>query len=1137
MNNLTAKRESCFVHSQPSLQYIRLHAGLLRLLAGVAALLLGSTLHAATLTRTSSFTYDANGMLVTETIEPGNAALSLVTTYTYDAFGNKIKATVSGNGNTSRTTTTTYDAQGRFPVTGANALGHTESRVFDPKFGVVTQVIGPNGLPSPFTFDTFGRPVTESGPDGVAITTTRGTCPATGCPALAAYYVTISKPGRPTATAYFDKFNRQLRTQNVGFNVTNVLKDTSYDNLGRVYQVSQPYYSGAAIVYTTYSYDLLNRVTAITDPQGNQSTVAYSGLTTTGTNAKGQTHISVKNSQGQQLSATDALNHTITYTYDPFGNLLTTTDPAGNVTTLTYDLRGRKTGMNDPDMGVWSYTYDVLGELVTQTDAKGQVTINTYDLLGRMTHRAEPDLNTTWVYDTATPAGIGKLASSVTDNGQTRTYIYDSLGRLTNTNTQPGTLTAILNVTISYDSYGRVDTRTTPAGFQMQNIYNANGYLSQVQSLQVPGVFPVQMSWTATALSADEQLSGGTFGNGVTETRTIDNMGRTTAVNATDSQGAATVLGYTYDALGNLLTRLDTTQNLIENYTYDALNRITGVTSSNPNQAVKSYAYDALGNITSKSDTGTYTYAALRANGTNLPHAVSSIVGSWNTTFTYDANGNAIAGGDRTYVYTSFNLPASITRNVPGGGIESILYGVDHERAQLTEPDGSVTISLNPRLDSGTHYDQIAHPNGVTEDVNYFYADNRPIGIYSINANGANGVNTVRYFHVDSQGSIVAITSGDTANAGAVVERLSYDAWGKRRNADGTDDATNNLQGANTDHGYTGQEHLDPVGLIHMSGRVYDPRLGRFIQADPTIQAPGNLQSYNRYTYVMNNPFFYTDPSGYSWLGNAWHKVTGTSWSSSRDQYVKPIVVVVVAAYLGPEIYGALAPGIGGAMATATQSLAFGAYGGSFVAGAISGAAIGAISGGIMGGTVDSAIHGAEAGAVTGGVFASLGAFSTVGNWGRAATVGANSLTGGAMARVQGGDFAKGMENMFITQAAAWGYEKEMGYAANPKPGTNDPNNTIYPKGTIPPEDMNTIGHNWVEPDGSVGFFDQGGTGSRILNNIFGFNALSKPHDVWTDTFTSSFSNAALMVPAAAFTYMALMPAPLTAELSAKPKY
>ena len=72
------------------------------------------------------------------------------------------------------------------------------------------------------------------------------------------------------------------------------------------------------------------------------------------------------------------------------------------------------------------------------------------------------------------------------------------------------------------------------------------------------------------------------------------------------------------------------------------------------------------------------------------------------------------------------------------------------------------------------------------------------------------------------------------------------------------------LQTLYTDRGYTGHLHADGVGLIHMNGRMYDPILGRFISADPLIQSPNNLQSLNRYTYVMNNPLSYTDPTGYS---------------------------------------------------------------------------------------------------------------------------------------------------------------------------------------------------------------------------------------------------------------------------------
>nr|WP_255454025.1 RHS repeat-associated core domain-containing protein [Thioalkalivibrio sp. XN279] len=63
--------------------------------------------------------------------------------------------------------------------------------------------------------------------------------------------------------------------------------------------------------------------------------------------------------------------------------------------------------------------------------------------------------------------------------------------------------------------------------------------------------------------------------------------------------------------------------------------------------------------------------------------------------------------------------------------------------------------------------------------------------------------------------------------------------------------------------GFTGHEHLDQVGLIHMGGRVYDPEIGRFLSPDPFVQFPASTQGFNRYAYVGNNPLSYTDPSGY----------------------------------------------------------------------------------------------------------------------------------------------------------------------------------------------------------------------------------------------------------------------------------
>ncbi|MCG8651041.1 MAG: hypothetical protein MI861_14480, partial [Pirellulales bacterium] len=116
-----------------------------------------------------------------------------------------------------------------------------------------------------------------------------------------------------------------------------------------------------------------------------------------------------------------------------------------------------------------------------------------------------------------------------------------------------------------------------------------------------------------------------------------------------------------------------------------------------------------------------------------------------------------------------------------------------------------------------------------------------------------------RYLHRDHLGSVESITD----EAGAISEQLSYDPHGKRRLGDWQ--AGSPTTPAETPRGFTGHEHLDAVGLIHMNGRVYDPTSGRFLSADPFVTYPETTQGFNRYSYADNNPLSYTDPSGFGW--------------------------------------------------------------------------------------------------------------------------------------------------------------------------------------------------------------------------------------------------------------------------------
>jgi RHS repeat-associated protein len=221
----------------------------------------------------------------------------------------------------------------------------------------------------------------------------------------------------------------------------------------------------------------------------------------------------------------------------------------------------------------------------------------------------------------------------------------------------------------------------------------------------------------------------------------------------------------------------------------------------------------------------------------------------------------------------------------------------------------------------------------------------------------AAGVST-RYFHKDHLGSTAVITN----ETGAVVEQLAYDAWGKRRHANGNDDPTNSLTSLTT-RGFTGHEHLQQVGLVHMNGRVYDPLLGRFISTDPNVQDALDTQSLNRYSYVKNNPLAYTDPSGFFSLGKFFKKIFS-------NPIVRIVVAIVASVVIGPAVAAwasnaLLAGGIGVVGATA---------GGLAAAGAVTGGIVGGLSGGLEG-----ALRGALMGAVIGGVTGALSASYNLG--------------------------------------------------------------------------------------------------------------------------------------------------------------
>jgi RHS repeat-associated protein len=488
--------------------------------------------------------------------------------------------------------------------------------------------------------------------------------------------------------------------------------------------------------------------------------------------------------------------------------------------------------------------------------------------------RAKESGRRDWAYDSATH-GVGLPAASCVSTAANpgctgtvvnrRDFTYDTLSRpATSALTVHGTA---YTYTLGYDANtGGPGSVAYPSGLTVQYIYGVNGYLTQVKDAASGTAL-----YTLDSNNADLLPTGTTAGNGITTTLGYDpNTGLPTSVLAGPSNTVAQ-FDYQYDLLGNLTYRDDVQQHVYEKYCYDVLNRLqnaateatapaactatgTGITS-------KTMAYDALGNITSKSDVGAYTYPA---TGSPQPHGVSSITGTVNgvvdPSYSYDANGNLLTGAGRTMTYTPFNMAASIAQ---GSAIDCLTYDTDHMRVTMdvrpsscsTGTSSIVTVYLNDPVSGAMSEKLVVSPTTSWRD--YVVASGALVAVRSCTGAAPCSAGAAwSYITTDHLGSASILTNA----AATVTERDSYDAWGRRRNTNGTDNAVCSITSA-IDRGFTGHEMLDSLCQVNANARIYDPTLGRFMSPDGTTQG-SDSQAYNRYSYVENRPLSATDPTG-----------------------------------------------------------------------------------------------------------------------------------------------------------------------------------------------------------------------------------------------------------------------------------
>lgn len=969
------------------------------------------------LPRVNSFTYylpsdpgNFTGMLKTETVEP-NTSLQKTTTYSYDTWGNRVKAAVSdGNQTRCNVVTTIYDSTGRYVAAEKDCFGrNTFGVIARSEFGQPKQAntyIDTGVTVSTFaSFGALGRQY-YSYDDTGASSTTYFSSDTTNCPSSATTVSTTTHAGGSESASCFDKLGRSVRSITIAFDGTLNAQDTEYDENGRIRRKSEPFnltYDGPIASYwTTFDYDILGRIT-LADVAGSApvSTV-YSGLETEATVnvTPPQTKREIRNALGEVTDTYDAMGGHTQYDYDRNGNLIYVKDHGNNVTTSKFDKLGRKEWTDDLNKGKWEYKYNNFGELIEQKDAKGQITKMTYDGLGRMDSRtdkaslSDPGTLTTWHYDTAAN-GLGQL-SYVHDHetGYHKAVVYDSLGRsdLVTTSFSGSTFSELT----TYDQYGRVLQYFDAAGdgsftdHGIVNLYNSFGYLNIVADAVVVNGASREVYKQIESINARGQVTvekrgirPGVAGASVTVTYEYwPSTGRIKDINARNRFGDDVQdLYYQWDANGNLTERHENSgvKNLVETFTYDRLNRL--LTFGVGADAVSvTYTPDISGNIDYYTKNGvTYDYEYGEANAG--PHAVTKFNGK---TLEYDANGNSYetGSGGRTITYTTFDMAKSITAN--GNHVE---FDYAPDRARYRRISTGVSGGQTTTMYVGP-VEIIAKADGTQQRKRYIAESAIETSTY--NSAGIETGRTTNFLFHDHLGSVDVITGSD----GTIVKEMSFDAWGQRRNATDWSSLTASQQIAFdtslTTQGFTGHEEVDEVGIIHMNGRIYDPTMGRFLQADTFVQDPTDSQSLNRYSYTSNNPLNAIDPSGYF----------------SLKKLLKIVIAVVAAIYT----FGAVmswATQVGGwATSTATiagSSMSYMTTGGMIAAGAVAGASAGFVSGLVLTGTFKGAAQGAFSGAVFGGLG---GAF---GNAWSLRRVSAYSVAGGVTSKVNGGSFRDGL--------------------------------------------------------------------------------------------------------------------------------
>ncbi|MBG0781695.1 MAG: VCBS repeat-containing protein [Bacteroidales bacterium] len=823
-------------------------------------------------------TRDENGLVLFQRYVPNDAygsPLVKLTEHQYDAHGYLILSKLSAPNDAatlSRSTAYEYTADKRFLLktiskaqTGDDI---TEQFTYDPNYRWLLQSTNSAGISTSFKYTAFGKLMASFNPDETfGIVENKWVENDADAPIHAIYAITTLLQGGANAynkeTVYYNNEGKSLRAVMYNLQGQKVFIDQYYNEDGRLESVSEPYFAitGKPSLYTYYKYDIIGRTIAQINPDGTEIETEYNGNTVKTTNNATSVYKQTQyNIIGQPKTVTDRIG-SINYRYNANGQPIAI-DALGNITVIDYDVAGNRMSISEPNTGTKTFIHNAFGELIEQKDQKNNTYKLFYDEFGRLTKRKEitgtfDEINYTY-YQSSSQYGFGQVATITRSNGEHLRYTYDQLGRIiAKRESSPA---KFFNFAYSYNKEnGMLETLTYPTGFKLIYNYALNGKVIEV----IRGS-DKRLLWKADTENERMQLTSFHLGNGVHEFKSFDDFGMLRQNQAISMWKDIPVeiqnQQYHFEtSTGNLFYRKDLLTGQNEEFDYDYLLR-NRLTAAGPHQAIVDIQYQDNGNIHNKSDvtrlSGSYNYENSRIN------AVSSI------TLPTDAYAASFEIIDLTY--TAFDKASTINGYTQGS--INLSYGVFDQRTMAikTTPEKPNQEEIKHYSD---HYEVEINPQGQMKHFHYLIGGD---GVFGVMIQPRDGKQQMYYLHKDHLGSYTTITD----ESGNTIERMSYDAWGRRRNPYNWADYQ--VPQPMLDRGYTGHEHLDQFNLINMNGRIYDPVLARFLSPDPFVQDPSATQNYNRYTYALNNPLKYTDPSGYN------HKPNRPDWRDGFYQLPWP---------------------------------------------------------------------------------------------------------------------------------------------------------------------------------------------------------------------------------------------------------